>query len=129
MTTTVTPRLNTGLRAFATTAPPYGMDVSNYQGNINWPAQKAAGAAFVYIKATENTTFQNPYFAQQYNGAYAAGLDPRAPTTSRCRTAPAAPPRRSTSSPTAADGPATGTPCRRCWTSNTTPTAPPSATA
>jgi GH25 family lysozyme M1 (1,4-beta-N-acetylmuramidase) len=74
VTTTVTPRLNTGLRAFATTAPPYGMDVSNYQGNINWPAQKAAGAAFVYIKATENTTFQNPYFAQQYNGAYSAGL-------------------------------------------------------
>ena len=74
VTTTITPKLTTGLGAFDTTAPPYGMDVSNYQGNIDWPAQKAAGAAFVYIKATENTTFQNPYFGQQYNGAYAAGL-------------------------------------------------------
>ena len=68
------PRAITGMRAFSTVSPPYGMDVSNYQGNINWPAQKAAGASFVYIKATENTTFQNSYFAQQYNGAYAAGL-------------------------------------------------------
>src|ERR1700712_5551811 len=73
-TTRLTPQLGPGLRAFATTSPPYGMDVSNYQGNIDWTAQKNAGASFVYIKATENTTYQNSYFAQQYNGSYAAGL-------------------------------------------------------
>jgi GH25 family lysozyme M1 (1,4-beta-N-acetylmuramidase) len=69
---TVTPKLS--LSANAVVAPPYGMDVSNYQGNINWAATKAAGAAFVYIKATESTTYQNSYFAQQYNGSYAVGM-------------------------------------------------------
>ncbi len=65
---------NAGSASAAVVAPPYGMDVSNYQGNINWPATKAAGASFVYIKATESTTYQNAYFAQQYTGSYYAGL-------------------------------------------------------
>lgn len=63
-----------GDRALATAPQVYGMDVSNYQGNVNWPAAKSAGAAFVYIKATESTTFQNPNFAQQYNGSAAVGI-------------------------------------------------------
>jgi GH25 family lysozyme M1 (1,4-beta-N-acetylmuramidase) len=33
-----------------------------------------ASGAFAYVKATEGTAYVNPYFAQQYNGAYQAGL-------------------------------------------------------
>jgi GH25 family lysozyme M1 (1,4-beta-N-acetylmuramidase) len=51
-----------------------GMDVSGYQGNVDWPAAYKAGARFAYVKATEGTDYQNPYFAQQYNGSYKAGM-------------------------------------------------------
>jgi GH25 family lysozyme M1 (1,4-beta-N-acetylmuramidase) len=51
-----------------------GMDVSSFQGNVNWPAARAAGARFAYIKATEGVNYTNPYFAQQYNGSYHAGI-------------------------------------------------------
>ncbi|HWL84695.1 MAG TPA: lysozyme [Polyangiaceae bacterium] len=51
-----------------------GCDVSSYQGNVNWSAAASAGAKFCYIKATEGTGYTNPYFAQQYNGSYNAGL-------------------------------------------------------
>ena len=53
---------------------PIGDDVSSHQGNVNWSATKAAGAQFSYSKATEGTYYTNPYFAQQYNGAYNVGL-------------------------------------------------------
>lgn len=52
----------------------YGMDVSGYQGNVNWSGAYANGARFAYIKATEGTTYTNPYFAQQYNGSYNVGM-------------------------------------------------------
>jgi len=52
----------------------YGLDVSGYQGNVNWAAQWNAGARFAYIKATEGTYYTNPYFAQQYNGSYNQGM-------------------------------------------------------
>lgn len=51
-----------------------GIDVSSYQGNVNWPAQCDAGKRFAYVKATEGTTYKNPYFAQQYNGSYNVGM-------------------------------------------------------
>lgn len=51
-----------------------GMDVSSHQGTVNWSAAKANGAQFAYVKATEGTTFQNPDFAQQYNGSYNVGM-------------------------------------------------------
>ncbi|MFD9129820.1 lysozyme [Kitasatospora sp. NPDC059571] len=51
-----------------------GNDVSGWQGNVNWATAKANGARFAYVKATEGTTYTNPYFAQQYNGSYNAGL-------------------------------------------------------
>ncbi|KAJ7561643.1 hypothetical protein O6H91_03G036100 [Diphasiastrum complanatum] len=47
-----------------------GMDVSSYQGNVNWAAASNSGSKFAYIKATEGTQYKNPFFAQQYNGAY-----------------------------------------------------------
>ncbi|MGW4645433.1 lysozyme [Kitasatospora sp. NPDC004289] len=51
-----------------------GNDVSSWQGNVNWSTAKANGARFSYVKATEGTSYTNPYFAQQYNGSYNAGL-------------------------------------------------------
>jgi GH25 family lysozyme M1 (1,4-beta-N-acetylmuramidase) len=52
----------------------HGMDVSGYQGTVDWAGAYADGARFAYIKATESTTYTNPYFAQQYNGAAGASV-------------------------------------------------------
>jgi GH25 family lysozyme M1 (1,4-beta-N-acetylmuramidase) len=51
-----------------------GMDVSGYQGSVNWATAWANGAKFAYVKATESTTYTNPDFAQQYNGSYNVGM-------------------------------------------------------
>ncbi len=51
-----------------------GLDVSSYQGNVDWNSVKANGAQFAYVKATEGTSYQNPYFSQQYVGSYNVGL-------------------------------------------------------
>jgi GH25 family lysozyme M1 (1,4-beta-N-acetylmuramidase) len=51
-----------------------GMDVSSFQGNVNWGGSKTNRARFAYIKATEGTTYKNPYFGSQYTGSYNAGI-------------------------------------------------------
>jgi GH25 family lysozyme M1 (1,4-beta-N-acetylmuramidase) len=51
-----------------------GMDVSGYQGNVAWSTAWNNGARFAYVKATEGTTYTNPYFSQQYNGSYNVGM-------------------------------------------------------
>ncbi|KDQ07278.1 glycoside hydrolase family 25 protein [Botryobasidium botryosum FD-172 SS1] len=51
-----------------------GIDVSSWQGNVDWAGVASRGNKFAYVKATEGGTYKNPYFAQQYNGAYSAGL-------------------------------------------------------
>lgn len=53
---------------------PRGHDVSSHQKNVDWRKVEARGARFVYVKATESHTYRNPYFDQQYNGAYDAGI-------------------------------------------------------
>jgi GH25 family lysozyme M1 (1,4-beta-N-acetylmuramidase) len=50
-----------------------GIDVSAYQGNINW-ANVAPHIDFSYAKATEGTYYTNPDFTNQYEGPYNAGL-------------------------------------------------------
>lgn len=60
--------------AAADTTQVPGMDVSGWQGNVDWQAAWAAGARFAYVKATEGTSYRNPYFAQQYNGSYQVGM-------------------------------------------------------
>lgn len=54
--------------------PVHGIDISRYQGDINWQAVKASGVAFVYAKATEGGDYVDPKFVENYNGARAAGL-------------------------------------------------------
>jgi GH25 family lysozyme M1 (1,4-beta-N-acetylmuramidase) len=51
-----------------------GLDVSGWQGDVDWASVAANGARFAYSKATESTNYTNPYFSQQYTGAYNAGL-------------------------------------------------------
>ncbi|MBC2875498.1 MULTISPECIES: GH25 family lysozyme [Streptomyces] len=51
-----------------------GLDVSAYQGDVDWPAAVAAGASFAYVKATEGLTYRNAFFTRQYDGAADAGL-------------------------------------------------------
>jgi GH25 family lysozyme M1 (1,4-beta-N-acetylmuramidase) len=51
-----------------------GMDVSGYQGAVDWGTAAANGGQFAYVKATEGTGYVNPDFAQQYNGSYDAGM-------------------------------------------------------
>ncbi|MER6356943.1 lysozyme [Streptomyces sp. NPDC001634] len=53
---------------------PKGNDVSSHQKDVDWAGAKARGARFVYIKATESTTYRSPYFSRQYNGARNAGI-------------------------------------------------------
>ncbi|KAF9150928.1 hypothetical protein DFQ26_001418, partial [Actinomortierella ambigua] len=50
------------------------IDVSHWQGPVNWAGVKAGGIEFVYIKATEGTTYRDPNFNQNYPGATNAGL-------------------------------------------------------
>lgn len=51
-----------------------GIDVSNYQGNVNWSSVASHGAKFTYILATQSTNFTNRYFTEQYNGSYQHGI-------------------------------------------------------
>ena len=51
-----------------------GIDVASHQGNVDWRAQWDDGKRFAYVKATEGTGYENPYFAQQYNGSYDIGM-------------------------------------------------------
>ncbi|KAF5371590.1 hypothetical protein D9758_003591 [Tetrapyrgos nigripes] len=53
---------------------PKGIDVSHFQGTINWGSVAANGVEFVFIKATEGTTFLDPNFSNNYVGATNAGL-------------------------------------------------------
>ena len=51
-------------------AYPAGIDVSHYQGSINWKKVKAAGIQFAWIKATEGTTYRDANFSANYLNAY-----------------------------------------------------------
>ncbi len=51
-----------------------GVDISSYQGNISWSKQVKKNKDFAYIKATEGTSYKNPYFRSQYRSAKKAGL-------------------------------------------------------
>lgn len=51
-----------------------GVDVSGWQGNVDWGALWNSGVKWAYVKATEGTYYQNEYFTQQYNGSYDIGM-------------------------------------------------------
>ncbi|MEU4745788.1 GH25 family lysozyme, partial [Actinosynnema sp. NPDC023658] len=55
-----------------------GIDVSSHDHSggktLDWAARRAAGEEFAFVKATEGTTYVNPYYGQDYQGAKNAGL-------------------------------------------------------
>jgi len=51
-----------------------GIDVSNNNGVIDWPAVTKAGLSFAFCKSTEGATYHDPSFAHNYAGARSAGL-------------------------------------------------------
>ena len=54
--------------------PIHGVDVSRWQGEIDWPRAKASGVSFAYIKATEGGDVFDPMFENHWAGARRAGV-------------------------------------------------------
>lgn len=54
--------------------PIRGVDVSRYQGDIDWPVLAAQGIDFAFVKATEGSTLVDPRFVANLGGATTAGL-------------------------------------------------------
>jgi len=54
--------------------PIHGVDVSYYQGTIDWPAVRANGTTFAYIKATEGGDYADQRFTENWAGAREAGV-------------------------------------------------------
>ncbi len=51
-----------------------GIDVSAWQGEINWPAVASAGHAFAIVKATEGRHYRSAQYERDRDGARAARL-------------------------------------------------------
>ncbi|RKN43973.1 GH25 family lysozyme [Streptomyces hoynatensis] len=51
-----------------------GIDVSHWQGAINWTSVRNAGIQFAWMKATEGTSYKDSSFNSNYVGAYNAGV-------------------------------------------------------
>ena len=51
-----------------------GVDVSNWQPNINYQALKNAGVEIAIIKATEANYYKDPYMEKHYNGCKSVGI-------------------------------------------------------
>ena len=53
---------------------PLGVDVSHYQGVINWTSTKSSGVSFVWAKATESSIIHDADFTLNEANAAAAGV-------------------------------------------------------
>lgn len=51
-----------------------GIDVSHYQGTVNWTAVKSAGISFAFAKATDGNTYTDPQFKTNWTGMKTAGI-------------------------------------------------------
>jgi GH25 family lysozyme M1 (1,4-beta-N-acetylmuramidase) len=51
-----------------------GIDVSHWQGSINWNSVKNSGVQFAFVKATEGIDYVDPQFHANMQGAKAAGV-------------------------------------------------------
>src|SRR4051812_26823685 len=73
-----TPRAAAPLVDPGSGVPVRGIDTSHFQhpneAAIDWGAVAAAGKSFAFLKATEGTTFTDPWFARDLAGAAAAGV-------------------------------------------------------
>lgn len=51
-----------------------GVDISKYQGTVDFQKAKASGIKYVFIRATEGNTYQDANFESNYASARAVGL-------------------------------------------------------
>lgn len=56
----------------------FGVDVSSYQGTVDWSVLTDQGVDFAFIKATEGSLLQDRQFAANWTGARQAGVRPGA---------------------------------------------------
>lgn len=54
--------------------PVRGVDVSSYQGEIDWETLVSQQIQFAFIKATEGSSHTDPYFAENYKNAIDTNL-------------------------------------------------------
>jgi lysozyme len=54
--------------------PVHGVDVSRWQGEIDWAKLRSQGANFAYIKATDGGDHLDPMFRKNWRAAHEAGL-------------------------------------------------------
>lgn len=52
----------------------FGVDVSSYQGVVDWPMLAGQGVDFAFIKATEGSALQDRQFTVNWSGAQSAGI-------------------------------------------------------
>ncbi len=52
----------------------FGIDVSSYQGSINWSSAHSCGAQYAFAKATEGTYYEDAYFKGNMVNGKAAGM-------------------------------------------------------
>lgn len=51
-----------------------GIDVSYHQDTIQWPRVRKAGIRFAFIRVSDGTTFEDPLFRKNWDGAKAARI-------------------------------------------------------
>ena len=51
-----------------------GIDVSHFQGTINWQKVAASNVAFAYTKATDSVGFKDTHFTANYDGMKSNGI-------------------------------------------------------
>ena len=54
--------------------PVHGIDISRYQGDINWDRVRSSGVSFAFIKATEGGDHADPNFRRYWNEAARARI-------------------------------------------------------
>lgn len=54
--------------------PVLGIDVSHFQGEVEWKKIRKAGITFTYAKATQGENYHDPKFPANWKGAQKAGL-------------------------------------------------------
>jgi lysozyme len=62
------------LRTCAKASTLTGVDVSTYQGNVNWSQVKASGRTFAIVRVSDGLNYPDAKFAQNWPGVKAAGL-------------------------------------------------------
>lgn len=61
-------------RVCADGATTKGIDVSKWQGTIDWPKVKTAGVHYAFIRLSDGASYKDPRFAANWSAAKAAGI-------------------------------------------------------